>query len=83
MKKEHNFEDSGQSLKSITSKFEYDLYHDDDHVKHKIIRVKRFSLPNDGERWKLMEDNKVLLIIEGIKLSIKEKEFLRTVDGFC
>ena len=70
-----------QNLKYNLSKFEYDLYHDEDNVAEKIIRVKRYSLPNDGERWKIFEDNKVMFVIEGAKLTKKEKAFLRTVDG--
>jgi hypothetical protein len=68
------------NLKYNLSKFEYDLYHEEDDVAEKIIRVKRFAVSND-EKWKIFEDSKVTLIIEGAKLSKKEKEFLRTVDG--
>ena len=63
------------------SKFEYDLYHEEDDVAEKVIRVKRISLPNKGEKWKIFSDNKVLFVIEGNKLTNKEKEFLRTVNG--
>ncbi len=70
-----------QNLKYNLSKFEYDLYHEEDDVVQKVIRVKRFSLPNKGERWKVFEDNKVLWTLEGTKLTKKEREFLRTVDG--
>ena len=31
--------------------------------------------------WKIFEDNKVMFIVEGAKLTNKEKDFLRTVDG--
>lgn len=72
--KDHN-------LKYNMSKFEYDLYHEEDNIAEKVIRVRRFSLPNKGERWKIFEDNKITLIIEGGKLTNKEKEFLRSVDG--
>jgi hypothetical protein len=70
-----------QNLKYNLSKFEYDLYHDEDDVTEKVIRVKRFSMPNKGEKWKIFEDNKVMFIVEGTKLTNKEKEFLRTIDG--
>lgn len=69
------------NLKYNLSKFEYDLFHDEDDVVEKIIRVKRFELPNNGERWKIFEDNKVMFTIEGTKLTKKEKAFLRTIDG--
>jgi hypothetical protein len=71
-----------QNQKHNFSKFEYDLYHEEDDVSEKVIRVKRFSVPNKGERWKVFEDNKVVFIIEGNKLLKKEREYLQTVDGF-
>lgn len=69
------------NLKYNLSKFEYDLYHEEDDVAEKVIRVKRVSMPNKGEKWKIFEDNKVMFIVEGTKLTNKEKDFLRTVDG--
>jgi hypothetical protein len=38
-------------------------------------------MPNKGEKWKIFEDNKVMFVVEGTKLTNKEKEFLRTIDG--
>lgn len=69
------------NLKYNLSKFEYDLYHEEDDRAEKVVRVKRVSLPNKGERWKIFEDNKVVFTLEGTKLTNKEKEFLRSVDG--
>ena len=63
------------------SKFEYDLYHEEDDTTEKVIRVKRVSMPNKGEKWKIFEDNKVMFTLEGTKLNNKEKDFLRTVEG--
>ena len=70
-----------QNLKYNLSKFEFDLYHEEDDVAEKVIRVKRVSMPNKGEKWKIFEDNKVMFVVEGAKLTNKEKDFLRTVDG--
>lgn len=74
-------EESKDGLKYSLSKFEYDLYHEEDDKAEKVIRVKRVSMPNKGEKWKIFEDNKVMFILEGTKLTNKEKDFLRTVDG--
>jgi hypothetical protein len=71
-----------QNQKYNLSKFEFDLYHEEYDVSEKVIRVKRVSLPNKGEKWKIFEDNKVMFVVEGMKLTNKEKEFLRTPDGF-
>jgi hypothetical protein len=70
-----------QSTKHSLSKFEYDLYHEEDDKIEKIIRVKRISMPNNGEKWKIFEDNSVVVIVEGSKLTNKEKDFLRSVEG--
>ena len=74
-------EDLKDNNKYNLSKFEYDLYHEEDDKAEKVIRIKRVSMPNKGEKWKIFEDNKVMFIVEGTKLNNKEKDFLRTVDG--
>jgi hypothetical protein len=74
-------EGKDQNLRYNLSKFEYDLYHEEDDVAEKVVRVKRVSMPNKGEKWKIFEDNKVVFVLEGAKLTNKEKEFLRSVDG--
>jgi hypothetical protein len=70
------------SMKYNMSKFEYDLYHEEDDKSEKVVRVKRVSMPNKGEKWKIMVDNKVVFTIESTKISKKEREFLSTVEGF-
>lgn len=71
-----------QNQKYNLSKFEFDLYHEEYDVAEKVIRVKRVNMPNKGEKWKIMEDNKAMFVVEGTKLTNKEKEFLRTPEGF-
>ncbi len=74
-------ETKDNSIKYVLSKYEYDLYHEEDDVVNPILRVKRFTLPNKTEKWKFFQDNKVIFALEGTKLTNKEKEFLRTVEG--
>lgn len=71
-----------QNFKHNLSKFEYDLYHEEDDIAEKVIRVKRVSMPNKGEKWKFFHDTKVVFTVEGPKLSKKEREYLQTVSGF-
>lgn len=75
-----NSDDNKEHAKFTLNKYEFDLFHEEDNVVHRLIRVKRFANSKD-EKWKIFDDNKVLLIIEGQKLTLKEREFLRTVDG--
>jgi hypothetical protein len=70
------------ALKGNLSKFEYDLYHEEDDIAEKVIRVKRVSMPNKGEKWKVMHDTKVIFTVESTKISKKEREFLQTIEGF-
>jgi hypothetical protein len=71
-----------QNQKYNLSKFEFDLYHEEYDVSEKVIRVKRVSMPNKGEKWKVMIDNKLIFTIESPKISKKEREYLQTVEGF-
>jgi hypothetical protein len=70
------------NAKCNLSKFEYDLYHEEDDIAEKVIRVKRMSMPNKGEKWKVMNDNKIVFTIESNKVSKKERDFLQTIEGF-
>ncbi len=76
-----DFEQKDQNVKYILSKFDFDLFDEESNKPTKVIRVKRFNLPNKGEKWKILEDTKVIFVVEGAKISVKEKEFLRTADG--
>lgn len=77
-----NDEFKDQNLKYSLSKFEYDLYHEDENIVEKIIRVKRVSTSSKNEKWKIYENNKIIFTVEGDKLNSKEKDFLKTVEGF-
>ena len=70
-----------QNIKYNLSKHECDLYHEEDDIPNPVIRVKRFSMPNRGEKWKIFQDSKVVYILEGAKLTVKEKEFFHTAAG--
>src|ERR1700690_257036 len=71
-----------QVTKHPLSKFEYDLYHEEEDISMPVVRVKRVNMPNKGIKWKIIIDNKVDFVIEGSKISKKEREFLQTIDGF-
>jgi len=70
-----------QNSKFNLNKFEYDLYHEEDDTIEKVIRVKRFVVSGKNEKWKIFENSKIILIVEGNKINNKEKEFLRSIDG--
>jgi hypothetical protein len=79
MKTEDEFKEG--SSKHILSKFEFDLYDEEQDKVNKVIRIKRVKLPKEGESWKIIEDSKTILLIEGVKLSKKEKAFIKTPEG--
>lgn len=79
-----NNEYKEQNIKYNLSKFEYDLYHEEDDVPNPVISIKRICQSGQSgknEKWKIIENDKVQLVIDGLKLSKKDREFLRTVDG--
>ena len=46
-----------------------------------VIRIKRTARAK-SESWKILENNKLAILIDGKRFTNKEKEFLRTADGF-
>lgn len=59
-----------------------DLYDESKYVEEKIIRVKRIGSINTNERWNVFENKKIIYVVDGSKLTKKEKEYLRTPQGF-
>ena len=72
----------GTKVKHTFSKFDYDLFDEEKYVAEKVVRVKRIASVNKNERWNIYENNKVVFVVEGSKVSKKEKEYLRTPNGF-
>lgn len=70
-----------QTIKYTLSKKDDDLYHEEDNILFKVIRVKRIGMPNREEKWKIFDENKVIFVVEGHKLAKKERAFLRGIDG--
>jgi len=66
----------------VKNKFDYELFDEEiASVISKCISVKRIALPNKGEKWKIFENSKQIFVLEGTKLTNKEKDFLRTIVG--
>lgn len=68
--------------KFTLSKLDHDLYREEEDVLNPVYRVKRINMPNKGCKWKITLNDKLLFVIEGLKLSKNEKDFLDTANGF-
>jgi hypothetical protein len=71
-----------QNARNVLSKFDYDLFDEEQDLVEKVFHVRRTLSPNKGEKWKIFCDNKVIFVVDSLKISKKEKEFLRAPDGF-
>lgn len=69
------------NIKNNLNKFEDDLFHEEDYIPGRVIRVKKIGTPSRGEKWKIYQDDKVTMTIDGKYLSMKEKSFLYSYDG--
>jgi len=79
---EVEYVNDGAKIKHTFSKFDYDLFDEEKHVVEKVVRVKRIASANKNERWNIFENNKIVFVVDGSKISKKEKEYLRTPNGF-
>ena len=76
-----SFETKESINKTSLNKYDYDLFNEEADVVERVVRIKRFCSAKSTEKWKVFENTKILFIIEGNKLTKKEKEFLRTING--
>jgi F0F1-type ATP synthase alpha subunit len=78
--------DEGSDAKNyqnkIFSKFDYDLFDETKNKIERIVRVKRVVSADKREKWRVIEDNKVVFVVDGNRISKMEREFLRTPAGF-
>lgn len=63
------------------SKFDFELYDAGSDKKFPILRVKYIKTINKVEKWKVIQDDKTLWVIESIKLTKKERTFLKSPQG--
>lgn len=78
--------DGGSETKNyqnkIFSKFDYDLFDETKDNIEKVVRVRRIISANKREKWRVIEDSKIVFVVDGSRVSKMEREFLRTADGF-
>lgn len=67
--------------KMVGSKFDADLFDESKAIPAPVIRIKRTNTTSKGERWKIMLNDELIFVIEGAKLSKREREYLRSVAG--
>lgn len=85
--KYHDEDHDGEDIESLPMKQTVlnnqnnELFDDESHVVHKLINVKRVGLPKNGENWEVLEDNRVVFTLKGVRLTNKEKALLRTPEG--
>lgn len=81
-----DFKEKETIAKYVSSKFEHDLYHDEDHKKFPLVRIKNFfDKKTKKSKWKFFENSKNTLTLEEEILSENQIKFLQTVEGinFC
>lgn len=67
----------------VQSRFQYDLFKEEDYnIVEKVIRIKHTRSPSKGDRWKVFENDENVFILEGSKISKKERAFLKSYEGF-
>jgi hypothetical protein len=70
------------SYKKTFGRLDYDLYKEEKDISFPVYQVKYFCISGE-EKWKVIKNNDILFVIEGERLSEKEKSFLRSSSGVC
>lgn len=75
------FQNENGASRGILSKLDFELFDDTLAVVHPVVRIKRSNSTTRGEKWRIFLGEELKFLIDGDKLSKKERTFLRTVDG--
>lgn len=70
-----------EDIMTALYKLDSELFDEESNVVHKLINVRRIELPQNGEDWEILEDNKVMFTVKGVKLTKKQRSFLRSLQG--
>ena len=79
--KDKNEEEYSIGESSSTIIKDHELFRPENHIPHKVVRVKRVT-SKGAEDWRIIEDGDTTLTLKGVRFNNKEKEFLRTPEGF-
>lgn len=75
------FPDYEEDIMTALYKLDSELFDEESNVVHKLINVRRVELPQNGEDWEILEDKKVMFTVKGVKLTKKQRSFLRSIEG--
>lgn len=79
--KEEEEEMTETNNSKLSLRVDNELFDDESYVVHRMIGAKLISLPNGGENWEIIDDDEVVLVIPGVRLTKREKNVLKTVPG--
>jgi hypothetical protein len=74
-------EENMQGTSKLSLRVDNELYDDESHIVHRLIGAKLIPLPNGGENWEISDNDEVVLVVPGVRLTKREKSVLKTVDG--
>lgn len=80
------FKEKETVAKYVSSKFDHDLYHEDDDKKFSMIRIKLFvDKKTKNLKWKFFENTKNTIVLDGDSMSEEEINFIKSPEGinFC
>ncbi len=69
------------STSKLSLRVDNELFDEESHVVHRLIGAKLILLPNGGENWEISDNDEVVFVIPGVRLTKREKSVLKTVHG--
>lgn len=77
------FFDENTFPKSSSLRQDHELFDDNDYKANPLISVKRVSYGKNSknEDWEIRNDDKLELVLKGVRFTVRERKFLNTSDG--
>ena len=78
----YNVDFGEQNNKYSLSKLDHELFKEDEDILTPVFHVKKINMPNKEKKWKVLLNNKVVFLVESVRLTKSESSFLETPAGF-
>lgn len=76
------FKEKESIAKYVSSKFDYELYHDEDNKKHVVVRIKSlFDKKTKTTKFRFFENTKNTITLSSEELNEKQIKFIQSVEG--
>jgi hypothetical protein len=65
------------------TKADNELFDEEKYVPGDVLQITYKNSKKNGEEWQIIKNNKIFFVIKASRLSVHERQYLKTSEGIC